>query len=148
VLSINQGRLVNSKIQIERRDRTYKQVLCFEGEIRQVLNNLIGNAIDAMRPVGGRLLLRSRETTDVQSGEQGLALTIADAGHGMSQEVLDKIFQPFFTTKGMSGTGLGLWVSQEIVNRHRGRLRVRSSQRTEHTGTVFVLFLPFHAATR
>ncbi len=69
VLSINQGRLVNSKIQIERRDRTYKQVLCFEGEIRQVLNNLIGNAIDAMRPAGGRLLLRSRETTDVQSGE-------------------------------------------------------------------------------
>ncbi len=148
VLSINQGRLVNSKIQIERRDRTYKQVLCFEGEIRQVLNNLVGNAIDAMRPVGGRLLLRSRETTDVQSGERGLALTIADAGHGMSREVLDKIFQPFFTTKGMSGTGLGLWVSQEIVNRHRGRLRVRSSQRTEHTGTVFVLFLPFHAATR
>ena len=66
----------------------------------------------------------------------------------MSPEVQAKIFNPFFTTKGVTGTGLGLWVSKEIVHRHRGSLSVRSSQSPAHHGTVFTLFLPFDAVIR
>jgi len=117
-------------------------VACYEGEIRQVLNNLVSNAIDAMPPSGGRLLFRSREATDWKTGREGMLITIADTGSGISREHRERIFEPFFTTKGFSGTGLGLWVSRDIVERHRGKLRMRSSQNPTHHGTVFTVFLP------
>jgi PAS domain S-box-containing protein len=140
VLSIFQGRLVNSHITTGKRLRSTEPVNCFDGEIRQVLSNLVGNAIDAMHPGGGRLMLRSREATDWPSGRKGVTLTVADTGSGMTPETRARIFEPFFTTKGINGTGLGLWVSDDIVKRHRGVLRVRS---TPQVGTVFALFLPF-----
>jgi signal transduction histidine kinase len=65
----------------------------------------------------------------------------------MSRETLKHICTAFFTTKGISGTGLGLWISTEIVGRHHGRLSVRSSQRHGATGTVFRLFLPFQGVS-
>jgi PAS domain S-box-containing protein len=142
VLNIYEGRFRNSNIAVETRFRAERPVVCFEGDIRQVLNNLVGNAIDAM-PRGGRLLIRSRSATDWSTGRAGLVLTVADTGCGMSPPVVSSIFEPFFTTKGIGGTGLGLWVSQEIVNRHAGALRVRSSQAEGKCGTVFALFLPF-----
>jgi PAS domain S-box-containing protein len=147
-ISVYQGRLVNSNVEVERRKRAKLPVLCFEGEIRQVLSNLIINAIDAMHPHGGLLLIRSREGTDWQAGRKGLILTVADTGSGMSSDTATKIFEPFFTTKEIGGTGLGLWVSHEIVQRHGGILAVRSSQRPNHSGTVFTLFLPFEAVVR
>ncbi len=141
VLSIYEGRLKNSNIRVEKRTRSEQPVVCFEGDVRQVLANLIGNAIDAM-PAGGRLLIRDRWGTQWATGRRGVVLTVADTGYGMSREVMAKIFDPFFSTKGIGGTGLGLWVSQEIVNRHQGILRVRSSQRAGRSGSVFNLFLP------
>ncbi len=147
-LSIYQGRLVNSHVQVEKRKRAQKNARCFEGEIRQVLSNLIGNAIDAMHPAGGRLILRSREGTNWKTGQEGLILTVADTGSGMTPAVAKKIFEAFYTTKGIGGTGLGLWVSKEIVERHRGFLRVRSKQKRGESGTVFALFLPFEAVQR
>jgi PAS domain S-box-containing protein len=146
VLSIYHGRIVNSRVQVERRGRAERPVLCFEGEIRQVLNNLVGNAIDAMHPCGGRLLLRHREATEWKSGSKGLTITVADTGSGMSTATIGKCYEPFFTTKGIGGTGLGLWISREIITRHQGRLRLRSSQLPGCTGTVFTVFLPFKAA--
>ena len=147
-ISIYQGRLVNSNVEVEKRIRTTSHVLCFEGEIRQVLSNLISNAIDAMHPHGGRLLMRSREGTNWKTGHKGLILTVADTGSGMSPATTAKIFEPFFTTKEIGGTGLGLWVSHEIVERHGGTLAVRSSQHIGHSGTIFTLFLPFEAVVR
>jgi signal transduction histidine kinase len=147
VLSIYQGRINNAHIRIERRNRSRRKVHCFDGEIRQVLSNLVGNALDVM-PSGGRLLLREREATNWRTGETGVSITIADDASGMSPSVQARIFNPFFTTKGVTGTGLGLWVSKEIVERHRGLLNVRSSQSPAHHGTVFTLFLPFDAVTR
>jgi signal transduction histidine kinase len=141
-LPLYQGRLVNSRVKLERRERTRRAVTCFDGEIRQVLSNLIGNAIDALPAVDGRLLIRSREGTDWATGRSGMILTVADTGSGMSGLTLAKIFEPFFTTKGEKGTGLGLWISREIVQRHRGVLKVRSSQLKGRSGTVFSLFLP------
>jgi signal transduction histidine kinase len=141
-LPFYQGRLINAGIRLQRRDRSRLPVTCFEGEIRQVLSNLLGNAIDAIGANGGRILIRSREATHWSSGSRGVLLTVADTGSGMSKTAQGKIFDAFFTTKGASGTGLGLWISRQIVERHRGDLRVRSSQSPHAHGTVFTLFLP------
>lgn len=146
VLSLYHGRITNLSIAIERRERARRSIRCFEGEIRQVLSNLVGNSIDAMQEAGGRLMLRCREAHDTRSGQRGIVITVADTGSGMSTGTREKAFQPFFTTKGISGTGLGLWISKEIVDRHHGRLRVKSSQHPDHRGTVIAMFLPFEAA--
>ena len=147
LLTVYEGRLRNGGLSIERRERATHSILCFEGEIRQVLSNLFANAIDAM-PTGGRLLLRSRDSAHHPTGRRGLRLTIADTGQGIPPATVAKLFEPFFTTKGFAGTGLGLWVSREIVDRHHGQLHLRSSQHPTRSGTVFTLFLPFDAATR
>jgi PAS domain S-box-containing protein len=139
VLSIFEGRLRNSTIVVNKRKRANLPICCFEGDIRQVLNNLVGNAIDAMA-TGGTLYVRSRECTDWRTGRKGIALTVADTGGGMSPETVAHVFEAFFTTKGINGTGLGLWISSEIVERHNGRLLLRTAPTR---GTVFSLFLPF-----
>jgi PAS domain S-box-containing protein len=148
VLLIYHGRLGNSHTEVLERLRAPRPVRCFEGEIRQVISNLISNALDAMQPAGGILHLRSRLGTNWTNGEKGLVLTIADTGSGMSSTTQARIFHAFFTTKGITGTGLGLWVSKEILDRHRGTLRVRSRQEPGSHGTVFALFLPFNAVFR
>lgn len=107
-----------------------------------MLTNLIGNAIDALPPGGGRILLRTRDGVDQKSGRTGIIVTVADSGTGMSEQTRHKIFEPFFTTKGNRGAGLGLWVSCQMVEQNNGNLRVRSSQREGHSGTTFTLFLP------
>lgn len=143
-LIVYQRRVANSGIRLVRGPWCSRSILCYEGEIRQVINNLIGNAIDAMG-TGGTLFLRSHQVTDWRNGNQGLRLTVADTGCGISRQTLNHIFDPFFTTKGISGTGLGLWVSHEIVERHKGRIRVRTSQKPTTHGTIFTIFLPFDA---
>jgi PAS domain S-box-containing protein len=148
VLSIYQGRIVNSRVHVERKIETAKPVLCFDGEIRQVMNNLVGNAIDAMHPDGGLLLLRGREAMDWKTGARGVCLTVADTGPGMNAQTLAKAMEPFFTTKGIGGAGLGLWISKEIVERHSGRLLLRSVQDLRRHGTVTSFFLPFDAVER
>jgi signal transduction histidine kinase len=141
VIGIYQSRLANSGVTVEKRLRSHLPILCIEGEILQVLNNLVSNAIDAM-PHGGRLLMRSRDATHPRTGQAGLVLTVADTGTGIPADQLRRIFEPFFTTKEIGGTGLGLWISRDIIERHRGHLRVRSSIAPSSHGTVFTLFLP------
>ncbi len=145
VLQLYKARLENAGVVVERRERSTQSVVCMESEIRQVLNNLCSNAIDAMRPDGGRLLVRTREATEWQTGRKGVCLTIADTGSGMSPAIVKEIYKAFYTTKGIRGTGLGLWISGEIVNRHAGHLRVRSRAEPGRSGTVFQLFLPYQA---
>ena len=141
VLNLYHGRLTNSGIRVQASYATDTRVLCFENDIRQVLNNLIANAIDAMRN-GGRIVVRAHDAIQHTSGRRGVRLTIADTGHGMPEDVRGRLFEPFYTTKGLNGTGLGLWISESIVQRHKGRLTVRSTQHSVHHGTVFSLFLP------
>jgi PAS domain S-box-containing protein len=144
VLNLYHGRLTNSSICVETRYATTQPILCFENDIRQVLNNLIANAIDAMRQ-GGRLLVRAHDAIDRGPNgirREGIRLCIADTGHGMPPAVRARIFEPFYTTKDLKGTGLGLWISAGIVDRHQGRLSVRSSTHPDHPGTTFSLFLP------
>ncbi len=143
VLSIYEGRLRNSNISVEVNHRTERHIVCFEGDVRQVLNNLVGNSIDAMNHEGGRLFVRSHASTHWPTGRKGVVFTVADNGCGINSEDVHRIFEPFFTTKGIGGTGLGLWVSNEIVSRHKGTLSVRSSRNSHRSGTIFRFFLPF-----
>ena len=105
------------------------------GEMLQVVSNLIVNALEAL-PANGTLRLRLRK-------RQGkVDFLIADSGPGIPPDHNDAIFQPFFTTKGDHGTGLGLALSKRIVERHHGRIRVRSSIRPGKSGTAFKISLP------
>jgi signal transduction histidine kinase len=148
VLSLYQGRIGNSKITVEKSYRSQMPVRCYEGEARQVISNLVSNALDAISPGAGRLTLRVRDGRDQRSGRRGLILTVADTGRGMPPTVAHRVFQPFFTTKGFVGTGLGLWITQEIVGRHTGTILLRTCQREGRSGTVFSVFLPFDAVYR
>jgi len=141
VLGIFDRRMKNLGVTVEASYRATQPVVCFDGDVRQVLNNLVGNALDSMTE-GGRLLVRSHDSTDWKTRRKGMVLTVADTGCGMSQETTARIYEPFFTTKGDSGTGLGLWVSAEVVRRHKASLQVRSR---EGAGTVFRLFLPYES---
>lgn len=102
-MSIYQSRIENAGIMVEKRKRASHPVTCFEGEIRQVLNNLVSNAIDAMQQGGGRLLLRSREATNWKTQQKGLVLTVVDTGPGMPQDTVRKDFSAFFTTREKAG---------------------------------------------
>ena len=141
VLALYKGRLVNSSIHLSTDFRGESRVICYEGEIRQVLSNLIGNAIDAMR-TGGELKIRASCRKDWKTNASGLSIVVADSGHGMSEEVRQRVFDAFYTTKGIGGTGLGLWVSAEIIAKHKGTLKVRSNVEARRRGTSFRLFLP------
>jgi signal transduction histidine kinase len=148
VISIYQGRIQNSRVAVSRRHRDRQPVRCFEGETRQVISNLVSNALDAMSATGGRLVMRSREGVKWATGERGVVVTVADTGSGIPPATLDRIFKPFYTTKGITGTGLGLWISKEIMDRHNGWVRVRSQHTGIRTGTVFSIFLPYDAVVR
>ena len=144
VLDLYRGRLGNLAITVERRFDPQLTVFCYSGEIRQVFANLFGNAIDAVPP-GGRILVRARPSRDWRQPEsKGIRFTVADTGTGMELEVRGRIFEAFFTTKDATGTGLGLWVSHEIIQKHRGTVRVRSraTGAGQSSGTVFHIFLP------
>jgi PAS domain S-box-containing protein len=144
VLDLYRGRLNNQTIAVDRDFDPQQTVFCYSGEIRQVFANLFGNAIDAI-PSGGRIIVRARPSRDWRQPElKGIRFTVADSGSGMEPEVRGRIFEAFFTTKDATGTGLGLWVSHEIIQKHRGTIRVRSRSAGSDrpSGTVFQIFLP------
>ena len=143
VLALHQGRLHHRRIQIDRRHHGSRPFLCPEGDIRQILNNLVGNAIDAMTEKGGTMTIRTKVARDPHTRMPGLRISVSDSGHGMTQTTASQIFEPFYTTKGDGGSGLGLWISSTLARRHGGRLNVRS--RTgggARGGTTFSLFVP------
>jgi two-component system CheB/CheR fusion protein len=142
VLGLFHGRLVELNVSIEERFEDDPELKCLVGDLRQVFANLIANAADAMK-TGGRLVIRLRWSNDWRTGSRkGIRLTFADSGEGMSAKTRRRIYEPFFTTKEETGTGLGLWLTATIVERQRGDLRVWSSQLPGRSGTVFSLFLP------
>jgi PAS domain S-box-containing protein len=114
----------------------------FPGELRQVFSNLLANALDAVGKKG-KLRIRIYPARNLRNRSQrGVRVTIADNGPGISPDVVERIFEPFFTTKGAKGTGLGLWVTRGIIEKHSGTIRVWSSTRAGKSGTVFSVFLP------
>ena len=120
---------------------TEREVLGAAGELRQVLSNLLANGLDACSK-GDTIRLEANSATDPRDRTRlGVRISVADTGFGIAPEHIGSIFEPFFTTKKDTGTGLGLWVSRELVEKHGGRLRVRS-RNLPKCGTVFSIFLP------
>ncbi|MBE7182305.1 MAG: PAS domain-containing protein, partial [Terriglobus roseus] len=157
VLVLHQGKLYAASIQVKREIDDDAVLFGYTGELRQLLANLVGNAVDAMSDGGGTLHLRIRNGR--RDTEPGIWITVADTGTGMPDSVRSRIFEPFFTTKEATGTGLGLWVSTEIVGKHRGVIQVRSRAESmapsqialvqqRSTGTVFRLFFPLDGVPR
>ena len=145
VLSLHRGKVRGLQLDVERRYRGDVELFCFSGEMRQLFANLIGNALDAMPSHGGRLIVEARYSHSwCDPSLPGVRVVVADTGSGMSATTRRRIFEPFFTTKEATGTGLGLWVSAEIIQKHHGRVHVRSrsAQDGGKSGTVFMLFLP------
>ena len=146
VCTLYQSRMTAANVTLMKQFRGEPEVFGFGGELRQVFANLIGNAIDAM-PDGGCLALRARRSTGRGADGvwcEGARICVADTGMGMARETLAKIFEAFFTTKQVTGTGLGLWVSREIIQKHSGTVRVRSRLGADgvKSGTSFMLFFP------
>jgi PAS domain S-box-containing protein len=139
VLTLHLGRIQTLHVDLQRDYGADLQLFCFSGEMRQLFANLIGNALDAMTPEGGRLVVRARRVE--QNGTPGIRISVADTGCGITPEARRHIFEPFFTTKEATGTGLGLWVSEQIIHKHRGTVGVRSRS-SAITGTVFSVFFP------
>jgi PAS domain S-box-containing protein len=140
VVSVYQGKLSASGITVDCRFDDHPPIIASKGELIQVLSNLIANSIDAM-PEGGLLHLGVKRSHQ----PAGVEVTIRDHGTGISQEHLERVFEPFFTTKGNLGTGIGLWVAKQIVERHGGQIKLSSSTEPETAGTAIVIFLPLTA---
>jgi PAS domain S-box-containing protein len=148
ILLLYNRRLLTLGVKVERRFEFPGTVMGVAGELRQVFSNLIANAMDALTASGTKLAVHVRESRDWRElGRHGVRVDIADDGVGMSPETRTNLFQPFFTTKGEKGTGVGLWVSRGIIAKHGGSMRLRSNRGLRH-GTCFSVFLPgqFHKA--
>ncbi len=135
VLNIYQSKLNDKQITVVKDFAVTERINTVAGELRQVLSNLLANALDAS-PNKGTIVVRTR--TGRAGAATGVRITVADTGSGIDPVLKSKIWEPFFTTKKDIGTGLGLWVSKQIMEKHAGSIRFRSSSK----GTVFVLFLP------
>jgi signal transduction histidine kinase len=143
VLTLYEARLRDKGITVVREFADAPLILALDGEIRQVLTNLIGNAVDAMKgcPQPRTLLLRAH-AAHRRDGAPAVSVLVADRGCGMSAETMTRMFEPFYSTKGITGTGLGLWVSRGIIAKHNGRLQCRSRL---GEGTVFRMVLPLQS---
>ena len=114
-------------------------VLGLQGEIRQMVSNLLVNAIDASASDGGHIRIRGRHRR--RDGSHGVSVMVSDQGSGIPHHVRPRLFTPFTTTKKSTGTGLGLWVTQGMVEKHGGSVRFRSRV-VDPSGTVFRVYLP------
>lgn len=138
VLKLHRPLLDRKSVHLETRFSGPAFVWGRPGELRQVFINLVGNAIDAL-PEGGRI----RVSVARGLGGDGACVSVADNGIGIPLDLREKIFQPFFTTKRSKGTGLGLWISQGIVRKYCGHIRLRSTTAPESpTGTMFRVCIP------
>jgi signal transduction histidine kinase len=140
VLKIFWPRIMERKIRIVRGFQKCGPAFGVRGEIRQVVSNLLANAIEAVSERGTISVGTQPAESD---GARAIEIVVADDGHGIAHEHLDHIFEPFFTTKSGTGTGLGLWVAKEIVERHQGRIAVHpTDSRNGERGAAFTVTLP------
>ena len=139
-LSLFEAKTIARQVEVAKDYADGVEIIIVAGELRQVLSNLIANSLDAVAD-GGRIKLRIAEKS-TPSGVALVRVTIADNGSGIDSSALPHIFEPLFTTKESAGTGLGLWVSKQLVEKHHGAIRFRSSTKPERRGTTFVVELP------
>jgi len=142
IITFYQRQIQSLGVTVEKRFDSAGRVVGVSGELRQVFANVISNAIDALAATGSKLMFHVYGSVDWRNpSRRGTRIVIMDDGPGMSPETKSNVFHPFYTTKGEKGTGLGLWVSQGIVEKHGGSIRIKSRTGAHH-GTCFVVFLP------
>lgn len=142
VIAMFRAKLVASQIDVHVKAVREVPVSCLASEAQQIFANLVSNSIEAMSR-GGTLRIRLRSSSDWSDHTRlGMRITFADSGTGMSRETMRRIDEPFFTTKTETGTGLGMWVVAQLLERHHGSISVRSSQRNGRSGTTFSIFVP------
>jgi signal transduction histidine kinase len=140
VLTVYNSKLIGTGITVDTRFNDLQKIVVSKGEMLQIFSNVIANSIDAMRQ-GGSLYISVRKFTGATG--DGIQAVIRDSGTGIKQEHMEKIFEPFFTTKGDLGTGIGLWVARQLIERRGGQVSVASSIERDHGGTTITIFLPF-----
>jgi signal transduction histidine kinase len=136
VVQLFSSRAMQHHIDIRTRFSEELREANYDPALRQVIANLVGNAIESMEAAGGRLSLRAR----IEGSHA--AILISDTGHGIERAHMRSVFEPFFTTKGERGTGLGLWVTRGILEEQGGRLQLRSCTNGRHRGTTVRVELP------
>ncbi|HUV97679.1 MAG TPA: PAS domain S-box protein [Acidobacteriaceae bacterium] len=139
VLAVYRSKLMTKNIVVDYELEAHRPLTASRGELLQVFSNIIANSIDALEP-GGSLQIETRETRD--AGTADIQILIRDNGVGIEAEHLTRIFEPFFTTKERHGTGIGLWVAKQLVDKHGGWIQITSSTAAGNRGTEARIFLP------
>jgi signal transduction histidine kinase len=146
VVNLLKAKIKSNGATVEQQCEETLQVMGIAGELRQVLANLLANSLDAVGK-SGRIVLRASASIDPSDGTPRVRIAVADCGSGMAPATTKHIFDPFFTTKGTVGTGLGLWVCKQLVEKNSGSIKVRSTTEGQWRGTTFSVTLPGDAGT-
>jgi PAS domain S-box-containing protein len=147
IIELQSRRLKLSNIVFEKRFQTQGMIQGYPGELKQVFLNIIANAVQAM-PSGGKLRIRLAKSSVRTNGIEGVRVSVYDNGAGIPPEHANRIFEPFFSTKQMKGTGLGLWISKGIIQKYQGTIRFRSLSFQGYAATCFSVFIPASFATK
>jgi len=144
VLTVYRQTLLSADVVVETQFNDLQKIVVSRGEMIQVFSNLISNSTDAMRH-GGTLYIATRNVK--RASGDGIQIVIRDEGTGIKQEYLDKIFEPFFSTKGNLGTGIGLWVAKQLIEKRGGQISVATNTEIGQSGTTVTVFLPFQPSS-
>ncbi|MES2221365.1 MAG: PAS domain S-box protein [Acidobacteriota bacterium] len=142
VLAVYRSKLTSRNIVVDHHLAARRPLTASRGELLQVFSNIVANAIDALEP-GGSLEVDTRDVED--AGKPGVQIRIRDYGCGIGEGHLSRIFEPFFTTKEQHGTGIGLWVAKQLVDKRGGRIQITSSTEPGRSGTEVCIFFPYKA---
>ena len=143
VMNLYESELKKKRIRVEQRYGTDQTVFGIEGELRQILSNLVNNSIDTVSD-NGCIRLRVAGPSSLDGDRPRIRLTVGDNGSGIDPQHLGRVFEPFFSVKKSISTGLGLWVTQQLVKKHDGKILIRSKP---GLGTVLQVFLPVERRT-
>jgi len=140
-VDLHRRKIVERNATVNKQYRGNFDIVAIPGELRQVFSNLLANSLDAI-PTGGAVTIRSSRVKSRETGQPQLRIVVADNGSGIEPETRERIFEPLFTTKDSSGSGLGLWVVRQLTEKHGGKIAVRSCTTGPRRGTAFILTLP------
>lgn len=151
VLTTYAAKIDYKRVAIDRRFEFHETIDADPGTVRQVFSNIVLNALESLPNRAGKLTIHTRACHVGEEGNvrrdkavRGVRILFADNGPGISQQNRRRVFEPLFSTKEGKGAGLGLWITQQLVRKQHGGLRLRSSDKPRCSGTCFSVFLPLN----
>ncbi len=144
VLAMFRVPIMNNQVKLVKRLQSSRFISVQPGEMRQAFGNLVANALDAIGTSGGKLTMHCFDATEQRFQCKGVRVVLSDSGAGIPKSSCPHIFDAFYTTKELKGSGIGLWLTTEVVAKHKGYIRVRSRTEGRYRGTIFDVFLPEH----